>query len=69
MSHQDSMFEAMHELKRHASKEQDPDGLGELVEQINELLDIIEKRFAELEDRKAPCAAAFFVLWAFIGNA
>ena len=54
MSHQDSMFEAFRELKRQATKEQDRNRLSELVAQINQLLDIIEIRLAELEGRKPP---------------
>jgi hypothetical protein len=54
MAPQDSMSDALRQLKRQASKEQDPDRLGELVAQINELLDIIEGRLAELQGRKPP---------------
>jgi hypothetical protein len=54
MAPQDSMSDALRQLKRQASKEQDPDRLGELVAQMNELLDIIEGRLAELQGRKPP---------------
>jgi hypothetical protein len=54
MPNQDSMFEALRELKRQAGKEREPDRLRELVAQMNELLDIIETRLAEIDGRKPP---------------
>jgi hypothetical protein len=54
MPHQDSMFEALRELKRQAGKEREPERLRELVAQMNELLDIIEARLAEIDSRKPP---------------
>ncbi len=54
MAPQDSMSDALRQLKRLASKEQNPDRLGELVAQIKELLNIIEERLAELQAREPP---------------
>ena len=45
------MFRALRELTEQAAKEQDPERLCQLVLGITTLLDIIERRVAEIERR------------------
>ena len=48
------MSRVLRELTEQSAKEQDPEKLRQLVLGINTLLDIIERRVAELEGRSGP---------------
>lgn len=48
------MSQTLRELTEQAAKEQDPERLRQLVLGINTLLDIIERRVAEIEGRSWP---------------
>ncbi len=50
----DPMSRALRELTEQAAKEQDPERLCQLALGINTLLDIIERRVAEIERRSRP---------------
>ena len=50
----DAMSRALRELTEQAAKEQDPGRLRQVVLGINTLLDIIERRVAEIEGRSGP---------------
>jgi hypothetical protein len=50
----DPMSQPLRELTEQAAKEQDPERLRQLVLGINTLLDIIERRVAEIEGRSRP---------------
>jgi hypothetical protein len=50
----DPMSRTLRELIEQATKEQDPERLRKLVLGVNTLLDIIERRVAEIEGRSRP---------------
>jgi hypothetical protein len=45
----EAMSRALRELAQLAAKEQDPQNLRQLVLRVNDLLDVIERRLAELK--------------------
>jgi hypothetical protein len=54
MALDDPMARTLRELTEQAAKEQDPERLRQLVLGINTLLDIIERRVAEIQGRSRP---------------
>lgn len=50
MTRQDPMFAALRQVREEAAKAQDPEKLHRLILEINSLLNVIEKRLAQLEE-------------------
>jgi hypothetical protein len=50
----EAMSRALRELAQLAAKEQDPQELRQLVLRVNDLLDVIERRLAELKPDSNP---------------
>lgn len=50
----EAMSRALRELAQLAAKEQDPQNLRQLVLRVNDLLDVIERRLAELKPDSNP---------------